>query len=102
MNKLKKEVLLFFVYLLIASCSVSQSALTIKNNSYSYVKSNLEFLASDLLEGRETASRGEKLAALFISEELEKYGVLPFGDHGSYFQEFTVEVSGYNKNSKYF
>ena len=100
MNKLKKEVLLFFVYLLIASCSVSQSALTIKNNSYSYVKSNLEFLASDLLEGRETASRGEKLAALFISEELEKYGVLPFGDHGSYFQEFTVEVSGYNKNSK--
>jgi len=53
-----------------------------------------------LLEGRETASRGEKLAALFISEELEKYGVLPFGDSGTYFQDFPLEVSGFEKNTQ--
>ncbi len=88
------------IYLLLTSCSATQPALSLENNSYTYIKSNLEFLASDLLEGRETASRGEKLAALFISEELEKYGVLPFGDSGTYFQDFPLDVSGFNKNTQ--
>lgn len=86
--------------MLLTSCSATQPALSLENNAYTYIKSNLEFLASDLLEGRETASRGEKLAALFISEELEKYGVLPFGDSGTYFQDFPLDVSGFNKNTQ--
>jgi Peptidase family M28/PA domain len=77
----------------------SQPALSLNNNSYKYVKSNLEFLASDELEGREATTRGEKIAALFISEELEKYGVLPFGDDGSYFQDFNMIVSRFSKAS---
>ncbi len=77
-----------------------QPALSLKNNSYTYVKSNLEFLASDELEGREATSRGEKLASLFISEELEKYGVLPFGDSGTYFQNFDMIVSNLSEDSK--
>ena len=77
----------------------SQPALLLKDNSYTYLKSNLEFLASDELEGREATSRGEKLASLFISEELEKYGVLPFGDSGTYFQNFNMIVTGINGNS---
>lgn len=53
------------------------------------IKANLKFLASDELEGREAATRGEKLAALFISSELQKYGIKPFyGD--SYLQEFDL------------
>lgn len=77
----------------------SQPAYTLKDNSYTYLKSNLEFLASDELEGREAASRGEKLASLFISEELEKYGVIPFGDSGTYFQNFYMYVTGFKENS---
>jgi len=57
-----------------------------------YLRSNLEILASDLFEGRETATRGEQLAALFISKELTKYGVKPFGDDGTYFQFFDIMV----------
>ncbi len=57
-----------------------------------YLQSNLEVLASDLFEGRETATRGEQLAALFISEELTKYGVKPFGDDGTYFQLIDLMV----------
>jgi Peptidase family M28/PA domain len=55
-----------------------------------YLRSNLEVLASDLFEGRETATRGANLAALFISSELTKYGVKPFGDKDSYFQVFNL------------
>jgi hypothetical protein len=57
-----------------------------------YLRSNLEVLASDLFEGRETATKGEQLAALFISRELTKYGVRPFGDDGTYFQFFGLMV----------
>ncbi|MCH7774202.1 MAG: hypothetical protein IH784_07330, partial [Bacteroidetes bacterium] len=55
-----------------------------------YFQSNLEVLASDLFEGRETATRGEQLAALFISKELTKYGVKPFGDDETYYQLFDI------------
>lgn len=68
-------------------------------NSYNYVKSNLEFLASDELEGREIGSRGEKIASLFISEELEKYGVKPFGENGTYFQNFNIFAEGFDEGA---
>lgn len=80
--------------------SFAQPSLSLKYSSLTYVKSNLEFLASDELEGREATSHGAKIASLFISEELEKYGVIPFGDSGTYFQNFNIYVSGYKEGSK--
>jgi hypothetical protein len=65
---------------------------TLKETGLIYLRSNLEVLASDLFEGRETATKGEQLAALFISKELVKYGVKPFGDDGTYFQFFDLMV----------
>ncbi len=100
MKKANKLRIVFILNFVLSAIVSSQPALKLKNDSYTYLKSNLEFLASDNLEGRETTTRGEKLAALFLSEELEKYGVLPFGDNGTYFQEFLIEVSGFNENSK--
>ena len=65
---------------------------TLNETGLIYLRSNLEVLASDLFEGRETATKGEQLAALFISNELAKYGVKPFGDDGTYFQFFDLMV----------
>ncbi len=76
----------------------SQPALKLENNAYTYVKSNLEFLASDELEGREATTRGAKAASAFIAEELEKYGVEPYGDTGTYFQNFDMIVEGFDKD----
>lgn len=89
---------LFASVFVIISSVHSQPALKIPD-SYKYVKANLEFLASDELEGRETTSKGEKLASLFIAQELEKYGVKPFGDNGTYFQNFNMTVTGYHNQS---
>ena len=92
---MKQKILInvtLILFLFVSSTFYSQAAYSLKNSSYTYVKSNLEFLASDELEGRETTTRGEKLAALYISEELEKYGVKPFGDNGTYFQDFNMLV----------
>jgi hypothetical protein len=44
------------------------------------VKGQLEFLASDLLEGRATATRGEYLAGDYIASIFKMNGVQPYGD----------------------
>ncbi|OGU54801.1 MAG: hypothetical protein A2V66_06830 [Ignavibacteria bacterium RBG_13_36_8] len=63
------------------------------------IKSNLEFLASNELEGRNAASHSEKVASLFIASEMEKYGIKPFGDNGTYLQSFKVISNWYDPSS---
>ena len=46
------------------------------------IKSHLFFLADDLLEGRDTGSRGHDIAALYIATEFAKYGLKPAGTDG--------------------
>ncbi|HAA96565.1 M28 family metallopeptidase [Alteromonas macleodii] len=46
------------------------------------IKSHLFFLADDLLEGRDTGSRGHEIAALYIATEFAKYGLKPAGTDG--------------------
>lgn len=82
------------VLILLLNCSAS--AQTNKQESLMYLKSNIEFLANDLLEGREAASRGEKLASLYIAKEFEQYGLKPFGDNGTYFENFNFELTSFD------
>ncbi len=44
-------------------------------------------LGGDALEGRAPGSRGGRMAAAYIAGELEKLGVEPLGDDGSFFQQ---------------
>lgn len=86
-------------FILLLSVSSILFAQFKKQESINYIKSNLEFLADNLLEGREATSRGEKIASLFIATELKKYGVKPFGENGTYFQTFDMELKKFEKNS---
>jgi Zn-dependent M28 family amino/carboxypeptidase len=60
--------------------------------------SRLNLLASDLFEGRETTTRGQKLAAQYLASQYRQLGLAPKGNMkpsepyaaGSYFQPFTV------------
>lgn len=54
------------------------------------MKAYLTFIASDELEGRDTPSRGLNTAAQFIAAQLMRWGVLPAGEGGSYFQTITL------------
>lgn len=55
------------------------------------LRTHLEFIAHDLLEGRNTPSRGLDIAALYIRSMLKQWGVAPGGPDGSYFQPFALE-----------
>ncbi|MFQ5425181.1 MAG: M28 family peptidase, partial [Phycisphaerae bacterium] len=60
--------------------------------SASRYRTNVEYLASDALEGRGTGQEGIDKAARFIAERFERMGVQPAGDDGSYFQDFTLRI----------
>ncbi|MEI2457320.1 M20/M25/M40 family metallo-hydrolase [Lysobacter firmicutimachus] len=50
------------------------------------IEADVRFLADDLLEGRETGTRGYDLAALYVAQRLRAIGLQPAGDDGGYFQ----------------
>jgi peptidase M28-like protein len=63
------------------------------------LRGHLSFLASDLLEGRNTPSRGLDLAAEYIAAQFRRAGLEPAGDDG-YFQtadmlQLTPEPAGF-------
>jgi Zn-dependent M28 family amino/carboxypeptidase len=50
------------------------------------IKAHVEFLADDLLEGRETGTRGYELAARYVAIQFARSGLGPGGDAGTFLQ----------------
>jgi len=65
------------------------------------IKSHLFFLADDLLEGRDTGSRGHEIAALYIATEFAKYGLKPAGTEG-YIQQVSFRKANLEQQSPEF
>src|SRR5438445_6136943 len=51
------------------------------------IRAHVKFLSSDLLEGRGPGTRGDELATEYIATQFALAGLLPVGDHGTYFQQ---------------
>jgi len=58
----------------------------------------LTYLASDELQGRQVYTEGLGLAAAYIADHLKEWGVKPFGDNGTYFQQ--VKALGIREQSR--
>ena len=58
------------------------------NREVMKVKTDVVYLASDYLEGRETGTRGETIAAEYIAHRFRELGLTPKGDEGGWFQKF--------------
>ena len=90
MNKvLKLKSLPILIILLVLSCSGYKnlnpdSSTEITADDFLY---HINYLASDELEGRKPASKGDTLAFTYISEEFKRMGLLPIIGN-SYLQEF--------------
>ncbi len=54
------------------------------------LEASIRFLASDELEGRGPATRGDKLARLYLATQLQQLGYLPGGEKGGWEQEFDI------------
>lgn len=51
------------------------------------LKAHLYFVAHDLLEGRNTPSRGLDIACWYVATQLQLWGAQPAGDDGTFFQK---------------
>lgn len=66
---------------LIAAADVSEVEITPEA-----VRGHIEFLAGDLLEGRETGSKGHEIAAHYVASQFQGMGLKPAGKEG-WFQQ---------------
>ncbi len=85
----------FFVFIFISNFLIAQQT----DSTVSYyssllqeenIKQHLSILASDKFEGRETGTRGQKLAAEYIAAQFKKVGLSPYKD-SSFFQSFYIK-----------
>ncbi|MBT8070379.1 MAG: M28 family peptidase [Xanthomonadales bacterium] len=51
------------------------------------LQAHIEFLADDVMRGRQTGSRGYITAANYVASQFRQMGLLPAGNEGSYFQQ---------------
>ncbi|GAO39771.1 peptidase M28 family protein [Sphingomonas changbaiensis NBRC 104936] len=54
-------------------------------------RAHVAFLADDLLEGRDTGSRGHEIAARYVASQFAGLGLKPGGDGGSWYQQVTFQ-----------
>ena len=54
-------------------------------------RSHVEFLASDLVEGRSPGTRGYDIAALYVAEQFRGLGLKPAGENGAWYQTVTLQ-----------
>lgn len=69
-------------FALLTSCKEATSKI-FSENEY---KAHLEFLADDLLQGRQPGTAGGDIAALYIARQFEEIGLEPIDRDQSYFQ----------------
>lgn len=98
---MKNKIMLSLLLTLLLSAFVFPQDLSenLKEAAVLRMKTNLEYFASDELEGRETGSEGIRKTAEHIADIFEEYGVKPYGDEGTYFQNFTLIGSRFDKES---
>jgi aminopeptidase YwaD len=92
---MKKQLFFTFASILFSFLSFAQSdkekaAATVNKNT---IESHIQFLSDDLLEGREAGTKGNKIAASYLANQLHKFGAKPVSEGNSYYQKFQLEQS---------
>ncbi len=100
-----KKILLFALILVTVSCAGSKKTVIKPSADLTDFQNtiteeglfiDLNILASDSLEGRDTGSEGERKAADYLAARYVELGVLPAGDNGTYFQNYELEQTTLN------
>jgi len=81
---------LFFA-LSLSLISLSQKLKKADKLIVSNLQTHITFLADDKLEGRRAGTKGEKLAAEYITLQFKKAGLVPKGDNNTWSQTFDID-----------
>ncbi|MDP9421501.1 MAG: M20/M25/M40 family metallo-hydrolase [Pseudomonadota bacterium] len=89
--------LLAAALLVIAAAGSAQPPSTVEQDIARRVRADVEFLASDHLEGRDTGSRGYAIAADYVVAQFRSIGLEPAGDNGGWFQQVPFRRASHDK-----
>jgi hypothetical protein len=64
------------------------------------IHADVQFLASDKLEGRDTGSRGHAIAADYVASQFQAIGLEPAGEKGGWFQQVPFRRASYDQQPK--
>src|SRR4249919_2780100 len=92
--------LLAVAFLAFAATASAQAPSTVEQDIARRVRADVEFLASDGLEGRETGSRGYAIAADYVASQFRAIGLEPAGDNGSWFQQVPFRRASYEQQPR--
>jgi Zn-dependent M28 family amino/carboxypeptidase len=70
----------------------------VDNITRAQIRDYLSFIASDVLEGRDTPSRGLDTAAHFLAMNMSRWGLKPAGDDGTFFQKIALSRTAVDKS----
>jgi Zn-dependent M28 family amino/carboxypeptidase len=91
---MKKNIVLPLALLLLSAASGHAASPAVERAAQQINKDTLQapirYLADDLLEGRGPATRGDKLAQLYLATTLQRLGFQPGAGNGSYIQPVPV------------
>lgn len=76
----------------IAFCQQSVPVAVLSN----HIRGEMEFLASDVLQGRGSGTRDELIAATYLASELSQLGLKPGGDNGGFIQNIAVDFESHS------
>jgi len=87
---MKKTLPLLAIALAAAACATPAVRMAEREITPELVRSHVQFLSSDLLEGRGVGTRGDELAREYIATQLQACGCQPGGPDGSWTQPVPI------------
>ncbi len=80
------------LFALLCSPYVGLAQLQSDGDAKDQMKYDVKYLSSDLLEGRETGTEGERKAVDYIAAKFGNVGLMPYGDNATYQQAFSFKL----------
>ena len=94
-----KYIVTLFSVLFITASSIAQDCKVIPPGAIVNLRANVDYLASDELEGRLPGTRGAEEASDFIAKRFQEFGLVPYSVNGTYYQDFEIsDWAVVNKN----
>ncbi|MBD8527907.1 M28 family metallopeptidase [Pseudomarimonas arenosa] len=82
-----RSLMLCLTTAVLAACSATAPPAAAPTAEAHRVKAHVDFLAHDLLQGREATSKGYAVAAHYVASQMAAIGLSPAGDSGDWLQE---------------
>src|SRR3954471_6122867 len=82
----KKAPMILGVVLIVTAVVTAADRQVPANATAERVRAHIDFLASDLLQGREPGTPGFDIAAEYVASQFRQFGLTPAGENGTYFQ----------------